>query len=198
MTLRLSDLLAERKLTNRLTRPILMDADVAIRCDRARREVEDAQKRVEKAEQVEAGRMQQPAVGKAKAALDQAEAEQEAADTEAEQHLVDFVFESVGSTAWDELIEKHPSPDDQKERLGEGDPGYDLKSWPIAVVAACLKQPEVSGEDDVRALKDQAPDVVWDQILAAAVRVNRGANAVPKSRNGSQTTQRSVQRSEQP
>ena len=193
--MRLSELLESKRLTNRLTQPVLLDADIAIRCSRARKAVEDAQAKLDNAERAEQGRMLQPRVQRAQAELDEAKEEQEAADSEAEQFLVDFVFESVGSTRWDELLEEHPSPDEQKERLGNDDPGYDLKRWPLAVVAECLKSPEVSGVEDVEALKDRVPDVVWDQILAAAVRVNRGANQVPKSRNGSPTTDSSEPRS---
>lgn len=196
--MRLSDLLESKRLTNRLTQPVLLDADVAIRCARARKLVEEARVRLDNAERAEQGRLQQPRVQRAQAELDEAKAEQEAADQDAEAHLVDFVFESVGSTRWDQLVEEHPSPTEQKEQLGEGDPGYDLQRWPLAVVAECLKAPEVSGVDDVAALKDRVPDAVWQQILGAAVRVNRGANEVPKSRNGSQTTASSEPKSGPP
>lgn len=182
--MQLSELLEQKRLTSRFTQPILLDADVAVRCARARTAVEKAQAKVEQAERSEDGRLQMPRTVKAREELEEAQAEQEAADSEAEAFLVDFVFESVGSTRWDELLEEHPSPDEQKERLGKDDPGYDLKTWPLAVVAACLKSPEVSGVADVRKLKDDAPDAVWDQILNAAIRVNRGANQVPKSLSG--------------
>lgn len=196
--MQLGELLSARKLTNRLTRPILLDADAAIRCARARQDVEQAQAKVEYAERAEDGRMLRPSTDAAKARLAEAESEQAAADEAAEDHLVDFVFESVGSTRWSEMLEEHPSLDEQKERLGDQDPGYDLKSWPVAVVAECLVDPAVAGPADVQRLKDDAPEVVWDQILSSAVRVNMGANTVPKSRSGSKTTTGSEPRSEQP
>lgn len=196
--MKLSELMQDRELTNRHTVPVLLSTDAAWRMSRATAAVDTAKKKLDRARRAERDRMQAPMTAEATEELEAAEAELEAAQNEAAEHLIDFVVESLGSDEWEALVEAHPSLPEQRERLGVEDPGYNTKTFPLAAVAACLKQPEVDSLDDVRKLKKKVPDVVWSQLFAAVLRANRGQNMVPPSLTGSSVTRSSGRESEQP
>jgi hypothetical protein len=189
--MKLSELMQDRSLVNRHTVPVLLSTDAAFRVARARDAVDKAQRRLDRARVAEKGRMHAPMTVEATGDLETAQDELVQAEAEAEQHLIDFVVESLGSDEWEALVAAHESPADQMERLGSDDPGYDLKTFPLAAVAACLKEPEVDSLDDVKTLKGKIPDIVWSQLFAAVLRVNRGANAVPPTLLGSKKTRSS-------
>jgi hypothetical protein len=196
--MKLSELMQGRELVNRHTVPVLLSTDAAWRLSRATAAVEKAKKEHGRAQRAENGRMHTPLTVEAQAELAEAEAELEAAQNAAAEHLIDFVVESLGSDEWEELVGAHPSPKEQAERLGAQDPGYDTKTFPLAAVAACLREPEVDSLDDVKQLKAKVPDIVWSQLFAAVLRVNRGQNAVPPSLTGSSETRSSGRESEPP
>lgn len=194
----LSDLLADRdRLRNRLTVPVLMSTDVAEACVQAQEAVDLAAGDLELAQAVEDGRMSTPKTQAAHARLEQAQAQLDAAHEAAEDHLVDFVVESIGSDAWEELVSEHPPTDEQREKYGPKTV-FNPRTFPEAAMAVCLVEPEVTGLGDIRKLRSQIPDVVWQQLFEAVLRVNRGANRVPLSLTGSVATRSSAAGSEPP
>jgi hypothetical protein len=186
--MKLSELTDGDRLVNRLTVPICMSSDALNAFAVAKTRADDARKKVERAQRAEAGRMDAPLTVEARAELETAEAQLAEAESEAERFLVDFRFESIGADAWDDLLEQHPSPDEQKAKLGDQDPGFDAKTFPLAAVAACLVEPEVDSPDDVVKLRSKLPSRAWDQLFSAAVNVNRGENRIPPTWLGSKPT----------
>jgi hypothetical protein len=195
--MKLSELTEGDRLVNRLTVPICMSSDALNAFALAKTKADDARKKLERAQRAEAGRMDAPLTVEARAELEQAEAELAAAEDEAERFLVDFRFESIGADAWDDLLDAHQSPDEQKAKLGDQDPGFDAKTFPVAAVTACLVEPEVDSPGDVVKLRSKLPSKAWDQLFAAAVNVNRSENRIPPMWLGSRTTPSSVSGSEQ-
>lgn len=228
---KLDDLLRERRLTSTLTQHILFDTDASHQLEQAKADYDAAVRahdravtRVKQAGDEDGNRLLRPrvavaeeALAKASADLEEASAAYEQAQADAEPHLVDFVFESVGSDLWQRLHEMNPSPEAQRERLGDADPGYHARRFPIVAVAFSLQDPAVPDEEleayldeeldndaerplppTVAALQSRVPDIVWDQIVGGAMVVNRGPNRVPKSLTGSGKTPTSEPRSEQP
>lgn len=193
----LADLLKDRdRVVNRHTVPVLMSTDAADRCVAANERLTIARATHARALAVEQGMMAKPETERAQQALDDASAEVESAETEASGHLVDFVFESVSSTAWERLVTEHPATKDQaadpalQDRLGRG-PTWNPSTFPIAAVAACLVEPNVETVAEVEKLKDSIPDIVWQQLWGAVLRVNRGMNQVPPSLAASNRTRTS-------
>lgn len=216
--MQLTELLAGRDLVNRSEVPVLLSTDAADRIARAQAAVNEAADALDRAKRVEQGRMAQPMSQERQAVLDAAQAELEAANEAALDHLVDFVVESIGSTEFDVLIEALPATPEQRKRYGK-ELTWDPSRFPVLLVALCLRQPEVDADElealqewlaaddrdgeppvpaSVTQLKAKLPDVVWQQLYTAAYRVNRGVNDVPKSLTGSATTRSSEVRSEQP
>lgn len=196
--MKLDELLEDRdRLRNRLTVPVLMSTDAAEACVRAEQSVRKAEATLERAQAAEDGRMSCPKTAEAEADLQAAQAALDAAHEAAQDHLVDFVVESIGSDRWEELVAEHPPTTEQVEQHGSKTL-FNPKTFPEAAVAACLAEPEVTGLADVRKLRSMVPDVVWQQLFEAVLRVNRGANRVPLSLIGSGATTSSAAGSEQP
>jgi hypothetical protein len=185
---KLSELIAGDRLVNRLTVPICMSSDALNDFAVARVEVDEARQKLERAQRVEEGRMSAPMTVKARQELEQAETKLADAEAVAAEHLVDFRFESIGADAWDDLLEQHESPAEQKKKLGKDDPGFDAKTFPQAAVAATLVDPQVDTVDDVRALRSKLPSRAWDQLFQAAVQVNRSDGRIPPTWLGSKKT----------
>jgi multidrug efflux pump subunit AcrA (membrane-fusion protein) len=186
--MKLADLMQDRKLVNRHTVSVLLSTDALEDFATAKAKVEQAQQKLERAQRAEAGRMSAPLTVAAGAELEQAQARLAEAEAAAAEHLVDFKFESIGSDAWEALIDAHQSPDEQRERLGDDDPGFDTKRFPLAAVAACLVEPEVDSLDDVKLLKSRIPDYAWSQMFEGVLQVNRGKNRIPPTWLASRTT----------
>lgn len=209
----LTELLEDRdRLINRKTVPILMSSEHADECYRAQNAVEKARAVVERAEAIEKERLDKPRTTKAREDLAQAEAELEAASEAAAEHVVDFVVESVGSDLWEEIVDAHPPTKEQKDQYGDG-MWFNPRTFPEVAIGCCLAEPQVPSDDikqylesmrdgfpegqpdsipAVRKLRGTVNDIVWQQLLAAVIRVNRGANAIPKSLTGSGSTRSSA------
>lgn len=83
-----------------------------------------------------------------------------------------FVFEAIAGAAYDALLIAHQPTDEQRDALGMG-LGWDPTTFPAAVVAASLVEPQLS-EDEVRQLFTSK---AWsrgevDQLVTAAILVN--------------------------
>lgn len=197
--MKLSELLEDRdRVVNRHTIPVLMSTDAAQACALAQENVDKAREGLEIAEAHEAGRMAQPRTERGRKKLAEAEAELAKAYEQARPHLVDFVVESIGSDEWEELLAAHQPTDEQIEKAAKANdrrPEYNEKTFPLAAIAACLREPEVASVDEVRELKSKIPDVVWQQLFAGVLRANRGANRVPLSLSGSDGTPSSEEES---
>jgi hypothetical protein len=90
----------------------------------------------------------------------------------------EFVFRSIGFTAWLELMAEHPpTPADRKI-----DPRVDHnpRTFPPAAIAASCVEPELS-VDDAKWLMDNAPLSEWRKLWDACLTVNLGASDRPKS-----------------
>lgn len=185
--MKLSEVLEGRNLTNRVTVPVLLNTDTAERIIDAERAVKDATRRLEFAEQQEAGLMAQPATTAAREELSQAQAALAAAQADAEDHLYDFVVESIGAAAWQELVSAHPPTKEQRERLGR-DLDYNPDTFPVAALAVCLVDPEADTVEEVQDLKAKLPQAVWQQLWTGCLRANIGVNRVPPSLTGSHAT----------
>lgn len=90
----------------------------------------------------------------------------------------EFVFRSVGFTAWLELMAEHPpTPADRK-----ADPRADhnVRTFPPSAIAASCIEPELT-VDDAKWLMDNAPLSEWRKLWDACLTVNLGAYDRPKS-----------------
>jgi hypothetical protein len=185
--MKLTELLEGRDLTNKVTVPVLVNTDAAERVVAAERDLEKAKAALERASQAEAGRMSQPDTAEAREAVEAAEAALEDARREAEEHLYDFVIRSIGASEWHRLQTDHPPTKEQRDRFGR-DLDYNPDTFPVAVLAVCLADPEVASVAEVEQLRGRLPQAVWQQLWGAALRVNLGANRVPLSMTGSGAT----------
>jgi hypothetical protein len=195
--MKLTELLEGRDLTNRVTVPVLVNTDAARRIIDAEKQVGTAKRRVDSAEDQEKGRLSQPSTLEAKGALEAAETELRDAREEAERHLYDFVLQSVGAAEWQELVSLHPPTEEQRERLGK-ELDYDPDTFPLAAIAVCLADPEVTSVDEVKQLRAKLPQAVWQQLWDGCLRANLGVNKVPPSLTGSHATSGSGLKSGQP
>lgn len=207
----LDELLEDRdRLANRLTVPVLMSTDHAEACARARKEVDRAQKALARAERLKGERLSHPDHERAKQELQEAQDAVQAADEAAAEKVVEFVVESVGADLWEEIVDAHPPTQQQQDQ--HGDLWFNPSTFPLIAIGLCLVEPEVPrGQLDryleqmrdgfpdgppkipsVGKLRGAVPDIVWQQLLTAVIRVNRGANAVPKSLSGSGATRSSA------
>ena len=212
--MRLADALAGRDLTNKVTVPILLSTEAADRLRQAQDRVDAAEKVVGAMRAAEADLLSKPRTETAERRLEDVQAELAEAEEAARPHLVQFELQSVGSTLWDRLITAN-RPTDEQIRL-YGRIRWNRDTFPLVAVAFSLIDPEVDPnqldayrgwldgrqEDeppipqDVVDMKTNVPDVVWQQIWGAALRVNAGENKVPLSLTGSGATRTSETASE--
>lgn len=206
--MKLADALAGRDLANRITVPILLSTEAADDLSRAESRVEAAETVVRRAEAAEAELLNKPHTEEAKRALETARERLAAAQKAARQHLQEFELRSVGSTLWDRLITANRPTEEQVKLYGKR--LWNRETFPLVAVAFSLVEPCVEPDQldtylkwldtltgdppippDVIDLKSRVPDVVWQQIWGAALRVNAGANQVPLSLTGSEQTRSS-------
>lgn len=211
--MKLADTLAGRDLTNKVTVPILLSTEAADRLAQTQAKVEAAEVVVRRAQAGEQEMLSKPRTEAAQQRLAEAQAELAEAEAAARPHLVEFQLQSMGSTLWDRLITANRPTDDQVKLYGRI--RWNRDTFPLVAVAFSLVDPEVepdqldayrewldsrNGEPpvpaDVMTLRDKVPDVVWQQIWGAALRVNAGENQVPLSLTGSGATRTSETASE--
>lgn len=90
--------------------------------------------------------------------LEDAEAEMEELRPKMEEATVTFTFRSLGRTAFEELLDEHPPTKQQNEkarRKGEDPMQFNPDTFPQALVAACIVEPDLS-YDEVKQLFDDA------------------------------------------
>lgn len=90
----------------------------------------------------------------------------------------EFTFKSIGRRRWQNLIAAHPPTDADKaqDRTAE----INGRTFPIAAVAASCVDPEMSDEQ-AEELAEHLNNSQWEQLFQAALDVNVGRIAVPKS-----------------
>lgn len=192
--MKLADMFTGRDLADHIEVPVLLSTDAADRIVAAERQVERAQAAVEAAERVEAEKLNKPRTDQAREQLQAAQAELDAAQDAAREHLYEFRFTSIGSEDWEALVLSHPPTKKQRELYGR-ELDFNPDTFPVAAVAVCLTeivQPDGSVEpvdttpDDVRAtIKSKVKQAVWQQLWGACYRVNVGRSQVPLSLSGS-------------
>ena len=90
----------------------------------------------------------------------------------------EFVFRSIGTSAWYELMAKHPPSAADKAINPRAD--HNAQTFPPAAVAASCVEPELT-VDDALWLFDNAPLSEWRKLWDAFLDVNLGAAERPKS-----------------
>lgn len=217
----LDDVFAGRDLRDHLQVPVVLDTDAADRIVRAQEAIDRVKSVRDRAAQAEEDRLNKPRTEAAQADLDEAEVELAAAEQAAADKLYEFRLTSIGSLAWENLVNMHPPTKKQRTDLGKA-LDYNPDTFPIAAVAACLSdvvypdgtvEPtghdvvDDDGEIDEVALKEAVAAVRrtikthlkhghWQQVWGAAMRVNVGASQVPSSLRGSKQARSSGSGSE--
>ena len=192
--MKLADMFEGRNLADHTEVPVLLSTDAADRVVAAERQVELAQAAVDAAARTEADLLSKPRTDRAREQLAEAQAELDAAEAAAQEHLYEFCFTSIGSEEWESLVLAHPPTPKQKERFGR-ELDFNPDTFPVVAVAACLTKivkPDGTVEevettpDDVRStIKSQVKQAVWQQLWGACYRVNVGRSQIPLSLSGS-------------
>lgn len=214
----LAQFVEDADLTPEMRVPVLTSTGAARRLVEANRHAKKAAEELDRARQIESGRVEQPRVQRAEADVAEAEVEVEAAREAARQHLKDFVFEPVGSAFWRRLMAANPPTDQQKKNFaGQGRLRFDLDIFPIVAVAFCLTEPTVPDKERIAyrdwlverkgqpplpptvvKLQELLPENVWQQLWGAALEVNEGDITAPSGLSGSDETSTSEPMSEPP
>lgn len=115
----------------------------------------------------------------------------EAARAAVDESTVEMKLVSIGRKAYDALEKEHPPTDEQREEFradqikqlmaegksqeeaeGQaGEPPYDADTFPVALIAACCVQPELTVED-TQGFYDEWNFNEWMALWMAAVRVH--------------------------
>jgi hypothetical protein len=150
-------------------RPVdmLLDRTAGARLERAARTVELAEGRLQTVEQAEAGQMSRPDVARAKAALEEAQAELDAAKTEAQSKRVTVHMRELGNRRWKELLWLVPPTKQQRERLGP-QLDHNPELFPVVAIAFSLVDVE-TGEDGKLTVVGPAVDPEQLDVLNVAL-----------------------------
>lgn len=97
-------------------------------------------------------------------------------EAEMEAATVEFTIGSVSRKRWADLLAKHP-PSKEQRRAGLD---HDPVTFPVAAIAACCKDPEMTVEQSER-LADVLPPGEWVKLWSAAFRLNITETPFPKS-----------------
>lgn len=167
MPLTFEDLVNRKKATTK-TVPIALDPELAV-------ELEEARQARDSAARAAAIRDKDT---DAQAALWQAEErvaalEQRMRDEDA---VAYFTLKSIGRAAYDALVDAHQPTGAQRAKaksLGIGELAWNHETFPPALVAACLVEPQLSEEEVASLWRDDS----WNQaelqaLLQAAIEVN--------------------------
>lgn len=99
----------------------------------------------------------------------------EAAKERLSDAVVTMKFQSVGRKRYDEIIDAHPATEEQKAQAKkqgiEETPSYNLETFPPALVAASLVEPDLTLED-VQELYDTWNNAEVMELFLAALEVN--------------------------
>lgn len=98
-----------------------------------------------------------------------------AIESEMEAATVEFTLGSVSRKAWADLLAKHPPSNEQRRSGADHDPD----TFPVAAIAACCKDPEMTEEQSER-LADVLPPGEWFKLWSTALRLNVSETPHPK------------------
>lgn len=90
---------------------------------------------------------------------------------------IEFVFTSIGSKAWRDLVAKHP-PTDVMRRQGAD---FNTETFPIAAMAAACVEPAGATVEKFTRLAETISQGQWNQLWAACHAANAGPADVPLS-----------------
>lgn len=123
-------------------------------------------------------------------AFAEAEAELEMIKEEVLDDCAEFVFHSIGRQAFEDLRDAHPPTPKQRDKakklatqmgLGTrgGQIGWNVDSFPPALIAACCSEPEMTIEEATELWNSEVfNEAETGQLFAAALQVNQNAGAV--------------------
>ncbi|OPG10557.1 hypothetical protein [Microbispora sp. GKU 823] len=88
-----------------------------------------------------------------------------------------FRIQGLPKRRWSDLIAKHaPRPEDQAEGLD-----YHAETFPVAALAACCVDPELSEEQAARLVDEILTNGQWAALWRAILEANNRAVDIPKS-----------------
>lgn len=100
---------------------------------------------------------------------------------------IEVTLRALGSQEYQRLLADHPpTPDARKAGIG-----FNLETFPAALIAACAVDPEISVEQAAQ-LCDRLSDGQFTKLWNAALLVNVGDDTAPKSVLRSATADRSA------
>jgi len=88
-----------------------------------------------------------------------------------------FTFRALSARKWSDLVSAHPAREGHDER-------YNVETFPMALVQACLIDPDLTLEQTER-LADALSDAAFDELFGAAWHANKSGPSVPFSRAAS-------------
>lgn len=139
-----ADYLLSKKKASIRTVPICMDAEVAdeyatllvqVELKKAELRTYEGDKRIERE-------------------LEDLEAQLLEAKDRAREQTIVFKFRSLGRQAYEDLVQEHPATKkqvDDAKKEGLGGQGFNVETFPIALIAACIIEPKLN-EDDVKGM----------------------------------------------
>lgn len=100
---------------------------------------------------------------------------------------VTFLFRDIGKKKLDNLIAAHPPTDEQKQLWkDEGNPGvlgYNLETFPAALIAACAVDPVLT-EEEAQVICDEWGGGDIEALFYGALAACRERTSIPLSRRG--------------
>lgn len=186
-TVTVADVLARKKPVT-VTVPIVLDPALAERHADLKNEVENARMLLE-AQGDHPSPHRADRFEEAVAALDALEAEMSESDG-----VVEFVFRSIGRTAYDALLDAHPPTPDQVKKAQKdaanpkARPRWNPDTFPTAIISAAAVSPAMT-EADVKALANSEDwnDAEFSALLLGAIQANETHRVVDWGK-GSRTT----------
>lgn len=106
-----------------------------------------------------------------------------------------FRLRGLSRPGWTALVNEHPP------REGNADDrlmGFNTESFPVALVRACLVDPDVTDDADWDALDEAMTFAQYDELVTTAMEVSRRKVDVPFSSGGSVKTANSAPKSSRP
>jgi hypothetical protein len=82
----------------------------------------------------------------------------------------EFIFGSIGRTAWRELLSENPPTEEQLESIGRG-LDHNPEEFPYAAMAASCQEPGLTVAQ-AKKLSDVLPTGVFDRVWAACLAAN--------------------------
>lgn len=98
-----------------------------------------------------------------------------AVQEEMEGAVLDVTVKALSRNGWIDLLAAHP-PSREDARKGES---ADPRTFPIAAVAACAVEPDIS-RSQAEALAEALPPGEWQKLWLAVVALNTAETTVPK------------------